>query len=62
MYKAKTITIILLLLVTVVIAGCSGSVARHSNDPMSQHDCDEEITQVAWHEPGNIDIDWPYYL
>jgi len=43
-----------------VMAGCGGAAARHSNAPMSQHDCDEEIAQVTWHEPGNIDIDWPY--
>ena len=60
MYKTKTVTIILLLLITVVMAGCGGAAVRHSNTPMSQHDCDEEITQVAWHEPGSIDIDWPY--
>ena len=60
MNKIKTITILLLLLIAVVMAGCGGAAARHSNAPMSQHDCDEEIAQVTWHEPGNIDIDWPY--
>jgi hypothetical protein len=67
MNKTKTITMILLLMVALVFAGCSGPVARqsndlspHLNDDMSQHDCDEEVAQVFWSETGSIDIDWPY--
>jgi hypothetical protein len=60
MNKIKTITIILLLIFSLVFAGCSGPVARHSNDDMSQHDCDEKIDQLPWNETGSIDIDWPF--
>ncbi len=67
MNKTKITTITLLLLVALVIAGCSGPTARQSNDhgveshdTMSQHDCDEEVAQANWYETGYIDPDWPF--